>query len=374
MSNKFATNLSCGIVGLPNVGKSTLFNALTLAQVPAENFPFCTIDPHEAVTPVPDERSGKLQKIYGSKQIVPATVTFIDIAGLVKGAAEGAGLGNRFLGHIREADLILNVLRCFEDETITRSEAVDPIADYEIILSELMLKDIETIDKRLEKLAHSIKASRNKPKELVEYEKEKDFLEQIKVLIDKEDISSAQKLQKANQDFGKDLLSIKPYLIIANIAEDEVDGSYKSNKHYQTLINKFGEDIVIPVSAKLEGEIVKAPEDEKESIMELFNIQEVGLPKIISATYKTLGYVTFFTCGPQEIHCWRINKGITVRQAAGEIHSDLERGFICAEVFNYDDLIALGTPQAVKDAGKTRREGADYIVKDGDIILVRFNV
>lgn len=367
-------SLKAGLVGLPNVGKSTLFNALTLAQVPAENFPFCTIDPHEAVTPVPDERSGKLQKIYGSKEIVPATVTFIDIAGLVKGAAEGAGLGNRFLGHIREADLILNVLRCFEDETITRSEAVDPIADYEIILSELMLKDIETIDKRLEKLSYSIKASRNKPKELVIYEKEKDFLEKIKVLIDKEDISAAQGIQKENKDFGKDLLSIKPYLIIANIAEDEVDGSYKANKHYQSLINKFGEDIVIPVSAKLEGEIVKAPEDEKESIMELFNIQEVGLPKIISATYKTLGYITFFTCGPQEIHCWRINKGITVRQAAGEIHSDLERGFICAEVFNYDDLIALGTPQAVKDAGKTRREGADYIVKDGDIILVRFNV
>lgn len=366
--------LKAGLVGLPNVGKSTLFNALTLAQVPAENFPFCTIDPHEAVTPVPDPRSNKLQTIYNSKEIIPATVTFIDIAGLVKGAAEGAGLGNRFLGHIREADLILHVLRCFEDETITKSEAVDPIADFETIVSELMIKDIDTIDKRLEKLAQLLKASKNKPQELAEYQQEKDLLEEIRKVIDTGDYEKARSLQQNHPQFAKDLLCIKPYLVIANIAEDEIDGSYKDNKHYQALLKNFGQDKVIPVSAKLEWEIAKASPEEKTDILELFNIKELGLPKIISSTYKTLGYITFFTCGPQEIHCWRIPKGITIRKAAGEIHGDLEKGFICAEVFNYQDLETLKTPAAVKDAGKNRREGADYIMQDGDIILVRFNV
>ena len=367
-------SLKAGLVGLPNVGKSTLFNALTLAQVPAENFPFCTIDPHEAITPVFDQRSINLQKIYNSKEIIPATVTFIDIAGLVKGAAEGAGLGNRFLGHIREADLILHVLRCFEDETITKSEPVDPVTDFEIIMSELMIKDLDTIDKRLEKLAQSVKANRNKPQELAEAQSEAEVLEKIRKLIDSGDYDQASKLQKEYINFAKDLLCIKPRLIIANIAEEEIDGSYQNNKHYQALLKYFKKDKVIAVSAKLEWEIAKAGDAEKAEIMDLFGIKELGLPKIITETYETLGFNTFFTCGPQEIHCWRIYKNINIRKAAGEIHSDLEKGFICAEVFNYQDLENFKTVLAVKDAGKVRREGADYIMQDGDIILVRFNV
>jgi GTP-binding protein YchF len=366
--------LKAGLVGLPNVGKSTLFNALTLAQVPAENFPFCTIDPHEAVTPVFDQRAINLQKVYNSKEIIPATVTFIDIAGLVKGAAEGAGLGNRFLGHIREADLIIHVLRCFEDTTITRSEAVDPLMDFEIIMGELMLKDIDTIDKRLEKLVQLTKASKNKPQELVEYAQEKELLEKIKLLIDKGDYHKAAQVQQEKPQFGRELLCIKPNLIVANIAEDEVDGSYTNNKHYQSLVKHFGQKKVIAVCAKLEGDIARASENEKQEIIELFNIKELGLTKIISQTYVTLGYATFFTCGPQEIHCWRIPKNINVRKAAGEIHSDLEKGFICAEVFNYQDLENFKTVNGVKEAGKIRREGADYVMQDGDIVLVRFNV
>ena len=367
--------IQAGLVGLPNVGKSTLFNALTKSSVPAENYPFCTIDPHVAITEVPDENLDKLAKIFSSQKKVPASVTFVDIAGLVKGAATGAGLGNQFLSHIRDVDLILHVLRCFEDPNIIHEGTVNPLSDLETIVAELMLKDLESITKRLEKIPSELKKNQNQPLIVKELQDETALLQQVKIALDNADNDKAQALLHASKAKTLPLLSTKNYLIIANIAENEIENdAYKNNPHYQSLIAKFGPERVIPVSAKIEGELSQLPESEAQEMMAMIGLKEKSLNTIIRETYKNLGLITFFTCGPKEAHAWPIKKGTTARQAAGEIHSDLERGFICAEIFNCHDLFKLGSENAVKEQGKLRREGQDYIVADGDLLNIKFNV
>lgn len=369
-------SISAGLVGLPNVGKSTLFNALTQSSVPAENYPFCTINPHLACTFVPDPRISKLRELYQSKKELPSTVQFVDIAGLVKGAASGEGLGNQFLSHIREVDLILHVLRCFEDPNIANTQhEINPVLDYEIIITELMLKDLESVTKRRAKVANLMKAAQQKPAELKELTKEADILERLEGALNASDYQQVKRLGAELSTQKGLLLSTKNFLIIANVAEHEIaNNEYEKNKAYQQLVTHFGKDSVIPVCAKLEYELSQLDEQDAAEMAQMMGLTQRGLPTIIQQTYKNLGLITFFTCGPQEIHAWPIRKGITVRQAAGEIHSDLEKGFICAEVFNCQDLFELKTEAKLRDTGKIRTEGNSYIVQDGDIVLIKFNV
>lgn len=369
-------SIKAGLVGLPNVGKSTLFNALTKSSVPAENYPFCTIEPHVAITEVPDTRINQLLALYKSKKTIPATVSFVDIAGLVKGAASGEGLGNQFLSHIREVDLILHVVRCFEDpDIINSSTMIDPLADYEIIISELMLKDLESVHKRLEKIEHLLKSAKNKPAELKALTTEQELLTALNKALDALNVAQVRSLIAQAAVETIPLLSAKNFLIIANIGETQLENqAYAQNKYYQALCAQFGVDRVIPVCAKLEAELTQLPPADAADAMALFGLQERGLHTIIKKTYKELGLITFFTCGPQEIHAWPIKAGMNIRAASGEIHSDLEKGFICADVFNCADLFTFGSESSVKTAGKLRTEGQTYIVQDGDIIHVKFNV
>ena len=369
-------SIQAGLVGLPNVGKSTLFNALTKSSVPAENYPFCTIDPHLAITEVPDARLEQLLKLYNSGKIIPATVSFVDIAGLVKGAASGEGLGNQFLSHIREVDLILHVLRCFEDpNVIYQGDVIDPLADFDIIVSELMLKDLESVVKRIEKVESEIKKNQNKPLEKKELEAELGLLQAIHKALDSGTSDKVREVVQSSSIKTVPLLSSKNFLIMANIAEGELEGdAYKNNKHYQAVVKHFGAERVVPVSAKIEGELSQLNPEEAQEMMNMIGLKERSLDVIIRKTYENLGLITFFTCGLEKFTPGRSRKGMTVRAAAGEIHSDLQRGFICAEVFNSADLLASGTIAKLRDTGKLRTEGQDYVVRDGDIILVKFNV
>lgn len=369
-------NISAGLVGLPNVGKSTLFNTITKSSVPAENYPFCTIDPHLACTVVPDVRMQKLQDIYKSGKQIPASMQFVDIAGLVKGAASGEGLGNQFLSHIREVHLILHVLRCFEDPNITRAEGIDPLGDYEIILSELMLKDVESVEKRAAKNAQLMKSAKSDPKAFKVLQDEAALLTKLQPALDSLDLATVQKLLKENPGvLDVPLLVGKDFLILANMAEGDMAGEeYKKNSWYQKLVERFGAERVIPVSARLEHELSLLNDADKQEMRDMLGVTFNSMDAIIAQSYKHLGLITFFTCGPKEIHAWPIRKGLTIRQAAGEIHSDLERGFICADIFNCEDLFAVGSEAKLKDVGKLRTEGQDYIVKDGDVVHVKFNV
>lgn len=368
--------IKAGLVGLPNVGKSTLFNALTKSSVPAENYPFCTIDPHMAITEVPDERLEHLKKLFNSQKIIPSTVSFVDIAGLVKGAASGEGLGNQFLSHIREVDLILHVVRCFTDENIIHtSTQLDPINDFEIINAELMLKDIESVSKRIEKVHHLLKSAKNKPAELKALTQELELLTALNSALDKGDNQKVKALITQATVETVPLISSKNFLVIANIPESEVeDNAYQKNSKYLALVDKFGKDKVIAISARLEYELSQLQQEDAAQMMGLMGLEKSGLETIIQKTYQNLGLITFFTCGPKEIHAWPIPQGKTIRQAAGEIHSDLERGFICADIFNCKDFFELGSEAKVRTSGKMRTEGQDYIVQDGDIINVKFNV
>lgn len=368
--------IKAGLVGLPNVGKSTLFNALTKSSVPAENYPFCTIDPHVAITEVNDTRQDNLQKIFGSAKQIKTSVTFVDIAGLVKGAASGEGLGNQFLGHIREVDLILHVLRCFDDSSVinTMSE-VDPIADYEIIMTELILKDLESIHSRLEKIPKQMRTVQNNAKQKAELVLEEQVLQQVRKLLDDGDINNAKELIKTSNLNSIPLLATKNFLVIANFSESDLENdAYKQSKYYQDLIAKFGQELVIPVSARLELEFSQLSQVETDELLSMLSIKERGLDHIIRSSYNHLGLITFFTCGPKEAHAWPIKAGMSIRKAAGEIHSDLERGFICADIYNYRDILAAGSESALKSTGKIRIEGQDYIVQDGDIVNIKFNV
>lgn len=371
--------IQAGLVGLPNVGKSTLFNALTKSSIPAENYPFCTVDPNMAITYVPDERLDRLAQIFKSGKIIPTTVKFVDIAGLVKGAAEGEGLGNQFLSHIMEVDLILHVLRCFEDANITHvHNTINPLDDFETICAELMLKDLESVVKREERLAAIMKKHGNSPQQMKEFEAEKAFLLAVKTALNAGNITEVQALVAQAKEAGTPtvpLLAGKNYLIIANLSEDDYAGNnYQSNAQYLSLIEKFGKEKVIPVSAKIESELAQLSETDAAEMMESLNITEKGLDNIIAKAYTNLGLITYFTCGPKEAHAWSIHKGTKCPQAAGEIHSDLERGFICAEVYNCEDLFAAGSEQQLKAQGKIRIEGKEYIVQDGDLLNIRFNV
>lgn len=370
-------SLSAGLVGLPNVGKSTLFNAITKSSVPAENYPFCTIDPHRACAIVPDPRNEKLRQMFGSEKIIPSIVQFVDIAGLVKGAAQGEGLGNQFLTHIREVDLILHVIRCFEDENIIHTEQqIDPVADFETIFTELGLKDLESIEKRKAKIAQLAKSSKNSAAETKALEQENELLIAIEAAINTGKAENVAKLVNEAPVQTIPLLCSKKYLIIANVSETELQNhAYESNPHFNKLCDRFGKNMVIPISAKIEHELSQLPEEESLELAHELGLEMRGLETIIAKTYEHLGLITFFTCGPKEIHAWPIRKGITIRAAAGEIHSDLERGFICAEIYNCVDLFAQnGKIAALKETGKVRTEGQNYLVQDGDIVLIKFNV
>ena len=366
--------MKLGIVGLPNVGKSTLFNSLTKAGAESANYPFCTIDPNVGVVTVPDERLNVLGEMYHTKKIIPAAIEFVDIAGLVKGASKGEGLGNQFLANIREVDAIVHVVRCFEDSNIVHVDgSIDPLRDIETINLELIFSDLEILERRISKAVRAARNDKTIAKELALMERIKAHLEDGKMAKSFDDINDEDEQQWLE---SYNLLTYKPVIFAANVAEDDLADDGASNAGVQAVREyaKREDCEVFVVCAEIEQEIAEFDDDEKSMFLEELGLKESGLEKLIKASYSLLGLISYLTAGEPEVRAWTIKKGTKAPQAAGKIHSDFERGFIRAEIVSYDDLMACGTYNAAKEKGLVRLEGKDYVVQDGDIILFRFNV